>query len=179
MSCTAHALTPAFSRFAGEGVLLARFCDLRHARTGSAFPKRDRFRKVSFAYPVRQAAGLGAKYVGDALKAGLWQHDKAVMRDRFPPLTQKMTSRHAEPGILGGRSRASIAWQSNSTRLTTDQRTKYQRERDEESTHDPAMVEPKRVDPRPLRIGSRVGNRNGIAGRQSDDRLLGRIDDAV
>ena len=41
------------------------------------------------------------------------------------------------------------------------------------------MTEPECVDPRPLRVGLRVGNRNGITSRQSNDHLLRRVDDAV
>ena len=41
------------------------------------------------------------------------------------------------------------------------------------------MIEPKRVDPRSLRVRSRVGDRHGIARCKSRHRLLRRIDDAV
>jgi hypothetical protein len=41
------------------------------------------------------------------------------------------------------------------------------------------MIEPKRVDPRSLRVRSRVGDRHGIACCKSRHRLLRRIDNAV
>ena len=65
------------------------------------------------------------------------------------------------------------------SRLTPHQRAKYQRECDYESAHHPAMIEPKCVDPRSLRVRSRVGDRYGIARCKSHHRLLRRIDDAV
>src|SRR5580692_7884594 len=63
--------------------------------------------------------------------------------------------------------------------LTLLQCTEYKRERDEDSADYPTMVEPKRVNPCPLRIESRVGDGNSIAGCISGKRLLRRIDDAV
>jgi hypothetical protein len=41
------------------------------------------------------------------------------------------------------------------------------------------MVEPKRVDPRPLWVEPRVRYWDGIAGRKTDKCLLGRVHDAV
>ena len=63
--------------------------------------------------------------------------------------------------------------------FTPPQRSYNKRECDEACSHYPAMDEPKRVDPRPLRVEPRVGDRNGIAGRKTGKRLLGRIHDAV
>jgi hypothetical protein len=63
--------------------------------------------------------------------------------------------------------------------FTPPQRTNYKRECDDECTDHPAMVEPKRVDARPLGIEPRVGYGDGIAGRRPNKRLLGRINDAV
>jgi hypothetical protein len=91
----------------------------------------------------------------------------------------QMISRLADSRSAGGHSRAQFELQSFSAGFAPHQRTKDKRECDNESTHHPAMIEPKRVDPRSLRIGSQVGNRNGIASRKSDDRLLGRIHDAM
>jgi hypothetical protein len=63
--------------------------------------------------------------------------------------------------------------------LTPYPDAQHERERNKEPTGYPSVIEPKCVDPCPLRLGLRVGNRNGITGRQSGNRLLGWIDDAM
>jgi hypothetical protein len=80
---------------------------------------------------------------------------------------------------LGACPRTSVRIAIAKAGLTPHQGTKHKRERNNESTRYPAVIEPKCVDPRPLRVRLRVGNRNGITCRQPDNRLPGRIDDAV
>jgi hypothetical protein len=95
----------------------------------------------------------------------------ALLQDRCAPICRTLSqSRHSLPRL---------ALRSVRSGFTLLQCTEHKRERDEGSADYPTMVEPKRVNPRPLWIESRVSDRNSIAGRKSNNRLLRRIDDAV